>query len=334
MLLLSVIIPIYNSEKWLRPCLESLMDQDLPIDEYEIVCVDDGSTDGSVAIIEKYQKRYSNIKLLQKVNGGVSSARNMGLDYACGKYIWFVDSDDLIRRNSLGFLKRIVIKHDPEIVGLPLEFVQESFMPDAEECTVFEYAVDDCVKAYNSVCSTIILSELINDHHIRFHTGLKYAEDTLFQYYVYMFRNGEKPSLTVNSSMYYYRQNSTSAMRHKSVAAYDKHVQDLLAIARIYQEDYRNKIVEDPEKLKDVKTRQHQAVEGALTILPKSGYSCNDTLKKLKEEGLYPYPMMWRKIEGAKGIQRKVLFLCRMLFGFEFFYKIYFALLNRKSLFV
>ena len=329
-MLLSFIVPIYNSEKWLHACLQSLVEQDLAIEEYEIICIDDGSTDGSADIVAEYRKQYGNIKLVQKTNGGVSAARNTGLDYACGRYIWFVDSDDLIRKNCLGFLKKILVEHDPEVVSFPMETVSEAYVPNPQEQVEFEYSVDARLKSYNNVWASIICTELIKAHNIRFHTGMKYGEDTLFHYNVYMYRKGEKPTLTVSNSLYYYRQQNASAMHHKTAGAYDKHIQDLLTMARIYQRDYNDQIADDPKKMSEVKMRQHMAVEGALALLPKSRYDCDEMLKKLTEEGLYPYPLMWWKVKKARGMKTKAISFVRMFFAVKFFYKIYFALFKGK----
>ncbi len=325
MKLISMIVPIYNAEKWLRPCLCSLLEQDLSAEEYEIICVDDGSTDGSADIVTGFQNQYSNIKLVRKSNSGVSDARNMGLDHAGGKYIWFIDSDDLIQKNCLGFLKQIIEKHDPEVVSFGIEFVPEAFVQRAEGPAAYEYAVDETMRSYNNVWASIIRTELIREHHIRFNSGIKYGEDTLFQYAVYMYRQGNRPSLSVKNTLYFYRQQSMSVMHHRSEGAYDKHVQDLIELARIYHRDHENHIVDDQKKMNEVKMRQCMAVEGALAILPKSRYRCDDILKTLTEEGLYPYPLMWWNVKRAKGLKPKAIAFVRMLFAIKFFYKIYYG---------
>ena len=90
--LLSVIVPIYNVEKYLKQCIESVIKQQL--DSYELILVDDGSTDSSKSICDNYSKNNANIKVFHKKNEGASSARNYGLKKASGKYVLFLDSDD------------------------------------------------------------------------------------------------------------------------------------------------------------------------------------------------------------------------------------------------
>ena len=95
----SVIIPFYNVEEYLPKCLDSVVNQTLQ--DIEIICVDDGSTDSSAAIVEAYRERHSNITLLRQKNSGVSIARNAGLDIATGEYIYFLDSDDALELHGL-----------------------------------------------------------------------------------------------------------------------------------------------------------------------------------------------------------------------------------------
>lgn len=97
MCLISVIIPVYNVEKYLEQCLDSVINQNLQ--DIEIICVDDGSTDNSPSILEKFSSKDNRIKIFSKENGGQASARNLGIKKAKGKYIAFVDSDDFIKED-------------------------------------------------------------------------------------------------------------------------------------------------------------------------------------------------------------------------------------------
>jgi len=92
--LISIIIPVYNVEKYLRQCLDSVFAQ--TIMDFEVICVDDGSTDSSPQILQEYSLKYSNLIVYTQQNGGMSAARNAGMELATGKYIGFVDSDDFI----------------------------------------------------------------------------------------------------------------------------------------------------------------------------------------------------------------------------------------------
>src|SRR5699024_11228741 len=94
---ISIFIPVFNTGKYLSECLDSLLNQGL--ENYEIIIIDDGSTDNSAEIIEKYSNSYSNIINIYQKNNGQGSARNKGLKIAQGEYIYFMDSDDYLTKN-------------------------------------------------------------------------------------------------------------------------------------------------------------------------------------------------------------------------------------------
>lgn len=98
----SIVVPVYNAEKYLDQCLNSLVNQD--IENVEIIVINDGSTDSSKSICEKFALNYDRIKFIDKINEGVSVARNVGLDLANGKYITFVDADDYVEKNFCSVL--------------------------------------------------------------------------------------------------------------------------------------------------------------------------------------------------------------------------------------
>ena len=101
--MLSIIIPVYNAAKYLRPCLDSVLGQTLK--DIEIICIDDGSTDESATILEEYACADSRVRVIRQDNAGQGAARNMGLELACGEYVYFLDADDeLVDTNALGFL--------------------------------------------------------------------------------------------------------------------------------------------------------------------------------------------------------------------------------------
>lgn len=102
MIKLSIIVPFYGVEKYIGQCLESLFSQDIPAEEYEVICVNDCSPDNSEKIVLEYQNKHNNLILIRhEVNKKLGAARNTGLRAAQGNYVWFVDSDDYIQENCL-----------------------------------------------------------------------------------------------------------------------------------------------------------------------------------------------------------------------------------------
>lgn len=109
MIKLSIIIPVYNVEKYVARCLESCLEQDLPMSDYEILVVNDGSKDNSMDIVRQYAQKYDNIRIVEQKNAGLSAARNRGIQEAEGEYLWFVDSDDVIKQNVIKDFLHIAI---------------------------------------------------------------------------------------------------------------------------------------------------------------------------------------------------------------------------------
>lgn len=124
--LLSLILPIYNVEPYLERCFESILKQN--IQNYEMILVDDGSTDNSPAICDRFVEEHSNARVIHKVNGGLSSARNAGVLEATGEYIFFIDSDDWIAENALKIL-------DEQLAGSDIDVLKFNYisMPQKTE---------------------------------------------------------------------------------------------------------------------------------------------------------------------------------------------------------
>jgi glycosyltransferase involved in cell wall biosynthesis len=111
---LSFIIPVFNSEKYVKECIDSILD--FPSDHIEIILIDDGSTDGSGTICDVYGATYKNVKVVHQLNGGVASARNRGIQESSGAYLFFVDNDDMVNGEKLGDLLDTLTLKQPDIV--------------------------------------------------------------------------------------------------------------------------------------------------------------------------------------------------------------------------
>lgn len=107
--MLTYIVPVYNTERYLSRCLNSIVNQGLADDEYEVLVVDDGSTDGSLDILKAFALEHPSVRILSQPNAGVSAARNLALDHARGEYIQFVDSDDYLEDGVMASLMRQAI---------------------------------------------------------------------------------------------------------------------------------------------------------------------------------------------------------------------------------
>lgn len=198
---LSIIVPVYNSQKYLRRCIESVVNQ---MREWvELIIVDDGSTDESPYICDEY-KIIDNISVIHKKNGGLSSARNAGLEVATGEYIFFLDSDDLIEESLINDLEKY-FDEDWDFLnfGYCFEKEENSFKPQGTKnkqiITRNEFIDLYCKNRYgNQMCFRIYKKELFTD--IKFPYG-RYYED-IFTFYKIMLKS-EKIML-VDYSYYIY----------------------------------------------------------------------------------------------------------------------------------
>ncbi|MBC3759029.1 glycosyltransferase [Hyunsoonleella sp. SJ7] len=116
-MLLSILIPMYNTEKYIGNCLESLIQQDVDPKDYEIIVIDDGSTDNSASVVQSYIKKTENIKLHRQSNAGITVTSNRLLELATGKYIYKIDSDDYVAHHTFGTLLRIMEERNLEVLG-------------------------------------------------------------------------------------------------------------------------------------------------------------------------------------------------------------------------
>lgn len=211
MVRLSFIVPVYGVEKYIEECIHSLYNQDIPQSEYEVICVDDCSPDGSRAIVERLQKEYSTLHLIchaeNKRQGG---ARNTGLREAKGQYIWFVDSDDYLLPNGVGTLLSQAEKDDLDILQMPLNDIATT--EDFGICTGSQYAFDlpiDEAPVFRCsvVWRSIIKKDLLIKNNIWFAEHVQYEDDD----YAYLMFAHAKRVRFVPHTIYKYRRRSDSA---------------------------------------------------------------------------------------------------------------------------
>lgn len=181
----SLIIPVYNAENTLRRCIDSIVDQ--PFSDYELILVNDGSSDSSLEICEEYAQNYKNIKVVNKKNGGAASARNTGLDNARGDFILFADSDDYVEKN---YFDEISVSKCPEGLtvftyfvknrkGENIKKVSESLLND--ESDLFEKSkLLVLTRLINVPFSKIFDRKYIEKNHLRFDERMPVAEDFNF----------------------------------------------------------------------------------------------------------------------------------------------------------
>lgn len=189
----SVVIPVYNCEEFIEPCIDSLMKQTMPVKDFQVIFVNDGSTDESGRICAEAAKKYDNIVFIDKENGGVSSARNAGIEAAEGKYFVFLDADDTLSADTLLTLYIFFEKHyeETDLVTykiiphrdgerLPMHYrykiLDESGIYDLNEgdnCYIAQSTMNICVKNRGRG------NNILFDTKLRFHEDQKYIFTTL-----------------------------------------------------------------------------------------------------------------------------------------------------------
>ena len=206
MILFSIIIPVYNEEKNLERCIQSILKQKFW--GYEIILIDDGSTDRSYNICNKYKEFDSRVKIFQQKNKGVCASRNIGLNYAVGEYVMFVDADDSLVNNCLVDLNNFIHKYNhPDIIEFLLNYYESDGTKSIQGTILDEGKYDknylancfipvhlDCVKDnaifYNIFnVLRIVKRSLIVTNHIKFDESIRRWEDWLFAMQLFLKAN-------------------------------------------------------------------------------------------------------------------------------------------------
>ncbi len=212
---ISIIIPVYNVESYLKRCLDSIIAQSYR--DFEVLLIDDGSNDSSPQICDEYALKDERIHVIHKENGGVSSARNAGLNLANGQYIAFVDSDDYIEADYLESLLKPFTEQSIQLSVCGYFFHSEICAP---KCMTLEgnsmhYLLFNCVEypyIEGYLWNKLYLSSIIRENHLQFNEKYRMCEDTLFnfEYFQYV-----KNAYVVNEPLYHYIVRENSAMKKK-----------------------------------------------------------------------------------------------------------------------
>lgn len=211
----SVIIPVYNVEQYLKECIESILKQDY--DNYELILVDDGSTDNGASVCKYYAESDHHIIFIQQINQGVSVARNTGLNKATGNYLLFVDADDWLNTCALHVLYRVIKKHnEPDIIqsgySIQSDYIKNICPVDRNYSFFLDYSNSD--NFINAIFSYCIKRSIVVESRIIFPVGIRYAEDLEFILKVFL---EVKHIVCVSDVLYYYRIRPLSAMTVRPV---------------------------------------------------------------------------------------------------------------------
>ena len=284
---LSVIIPVYNAEKYLNECIEALLNQKFK--DCEFIFINDGSTDNSINIIKDYINKASRIKLLNQKNKGVSEARNVGILNSSGKYITFVDADDCIDKYIYKKAYEVLSKNDWDVLIYNIEQEMDGYkniinydfpsQKTFEEEYIKEHIMPIFIREdkLNSVCNKVYKKSFISSHSIKFPKEIALGEDCIFNINVF---NQISKCGYLNYTGYYYREAKNSATRNIHFES------DIKRALDIYKLDY-NKIYNikmEKDKLKELKSiRLINTIKAYIYIIFKNNYNRKTTKNYIKK---------------------------------------------------
>lgn len=208
----SLIIPVYNSELYLKTCIDSVLSQ--PYKDYEIILVDDGSVDHSLEYCHQYAKEYSNIRVYHKENGGAASARNLGIEKAQGRYLIFIDADDSIESRFFEFLDEDIESTDMLIYGMSFDYYRGDSIIRQEPLSCIDHPLinvsdlssefDDLFSnnVFSSACNRVFSATIVRENQLRFKEDMKIYEDLDF---VLQYMSHIQNLAFLNRVLYHYR---------------------------------------------------------------------------------------------------------------------------------
>ena len=317
---ISIIVPVYNSARWLARCLDSLLFQGLDDNEYEIILVDDGSTDDSPAILARYAAEHPQIRVFQQENGGPGKARNKGLEIARGEWIAFVDADDQLAGQALASLLPFC---SDTTDGLRFygQLLTPGMSPEEETPSdrmeaIYRGTGRDFLRLYglDYFCwSWLYKKSFLDKHGIRFSTCL--GEDLYFLYY---FLAADPAVVTVPSRFYYYfvREGSITTDDSKDycrVASRD--IASVFSDIRKDAESFRQRDIRLFDSILDSLARKMPMLYARFFKADLSVREFRELTARMKESGLIPV-----RCRKAGGKLRIFLSAINLLFAFPALY--------------
>lgn len=270
MIKVSIIVPVYNTGKYLAECLESIINQSL--EEIEIICVNDGSTDDSLNILHEFEEKNNNVKVLNGINSGPGVSRNKGLDIASGKYVYFMDSDDLIASHMMEDLWNICEEKELDVIyfsgksffeneeletkhkGFANNYLRKCFYENVLSGPELFAKFHENKDYFQSPCLQFVRRELLTNNNIRFPEYIVH-EDNNFTFETIL---SAKRAYCLNDIYFYRRVRSDSIMTkpktHANVRGYFVSLLSQLEFVRdlnIDDEEIQEKITLNIKILKD-----------------------------------------------------------------------------------
>lgn len=296
----SVIVPMYNAEPYVEQCLKSLINQSFS-GNYEIIVIDDGSTDMSYEKAKNIAKAHPEIRLLKKKNGGVSSARNYALEKVRGKYVLFVDADDYVDYEFVDIMTKKIEPQTMRICGFirtyPSKQIKRQYRGkvDASSFPV-EGFIDGAIGGY--CCNKIYDYRVVKEEQLRFNESLSICEDCDFNLrYAKQIKRVEY----IPEAPYYYRQNENSAL-HSGDKVLAKEIMKTISAMRSSKNLSENEkaAIDYMEIWEKAKFYQSIDPEVLNRFIRDNRVSLSKKTKLMLKITLKPVYLMYRKIKGYR----------------------------------
>ena len=293
--ILSVIIPMYNCAPVITRCLDSI---DYP--EAEIIVVNDGSKDKGAEVVTQYAASYPNVRLVNKENGGASSARNLGIQEAKGEYIAFIDADDFWFPNGIGRIVELAEKEDADIVKYIIRHVENGLPLPQKDLANFDMhteiiegrgkALERCDISDYHVVDAVFKRSVIIDNNLRFQTDLHLHEDDVF---MGMFYCHASKVVSTDLPLYCYIRSSDYSSTHNQSIERQRMLINSGYLAAQHRSSYVQKYFPDVMPLERLRYTRwvrmpKDAIEAQMTL---SEYM--DVLNRYRELGVYPMSYKW-----------------------------------------
>ncbi|MFI1743929.1 glycosyltransferase [Thalassobellus sediminis] len=292
-MLLSIIVPVYNVEMHLVSCIESIYVQDLENKKYEVICVNDGSTDNSLKTLQILNKKHKNIKIISQKNQGLSGARNTGLNSARGKYILFVDSDDTIKPNILKEITEICTNNNLDILEFGAAGISENNkiiyknQNSSNQKVLNGASYLQQIPYMSSACNKVYLLNFLNKNNLRFMEGV-FIEDIEFNTRAVFL---SKRIMAINTIMALFLQRKGSITRTKNFKKTEKMIFDIFTVLKSINEFTEQIVTEKSIAYIPLKKRVSSLISTMLlrVLIETNNYKIkNEIFKTLKKEKLYP----------------------------------------------
>ncbi|EKF56395.1 glycosyl transferase family protein [Galbibacter marinus] len=289
---LSIIIPVYNVEKYIERCIRSCYDQKLAQSEYEILVIDDESPDNSVKIIQGLIDSYSNLKIISQKNKGLGGARNTGIQNAKGRYVLFLDSDDYLLPNVLDKLMEIAIVNTLDIIDFAANGVREDgrvvYSISHQNCPQPITGPEYFIKGHhNSACVRLYRTEFLLQNNLLFKEKV-YIEDVEFNFKgVFLAQRIMSTPIVVSNFV----QTSDSITRSSNTKKNQKLIQDILKSTLLIDSYSKHSITPNSIAYQKSRAKVNELVISLLKNLfskSKSQQLFYATIKALRTAELYP----------------------------------------------